>query len=230
LHHLTNPYIKENVVYISPPHFLYHFPSSFFLSLSRATSSISLLLQCLQGNVMGPCTCGTSHTQTTSFSMPFSVTNHKQPYQDSDIYDYSFSSSSSSSSSVVDCTLSLGTPSTRFSQDQEKPTRHHQRTSVSNFCWDLLQSKHSPQSQTKSSRTPNTTSNTDPLIARRCANCDTTSTPLWRNGPRGPKVNLNHHAYHSSKLKLYISLFQNQIQFIKKKTLFCLSFFLYNVV
>ncbi|QCD91029.1 pre-rRNA-processing protein SRD1 [Vigna unguiculata] len=119
--------------------------------------------------------------------MPFSVTNHKQPYQDSDIYDYSFSSSSSSSSSVVDCTLSLGTPSTRFSQDQEKPTRHHQRTSVSNFCWDLLQSKHSPQSQTKSSRTPNTTSNTDPLIARRCANCDTTSTPLWRNGPRGPK-------------------------------------------
>ncbi|KAI6680713.1 hypothetical protein NL676_034594 [Syzygium grande] len=27
----------------------------------------------------------------------------------------------------------------------------------------------------------------DPLLARRCANCDTTSTPLWRNGPRGPK-------------------------------------------
>ncbi|CAO2830460.1 unnamed protein product [Amaranthus hypochondriacus] len=27
----------------------------------------------------------------------------------------------------------------------------------------------------------------DPLFLRRCANCDTTSTPLWRNGPRGPK-------------------------------------------
>ncbi|KAG5412642.1 hypothetical protein IGI04_000209 [Brassica rapa subsp. trilocularis] len=25
------------------------------------------------------------------------------------------------------------------------------------------------------------------LGARRCANCDTTSTPLWRNGPSGPK-------------------------------------------
>uniref|UniRef100_A0A0E0L5V8 GATA-type domain-containing protein n=1 Tax=Oryza punctata TaxID=4537 RepID=A0A0E0L5V8_ORYPU len=24
-------------------------------------------------------------------------------------------------------------------------------------------------------------------LPRRCANCDTTSTPLWRNGPRGPK-------------------------------------------
>ncbi|XP_076906326.1 GATA transcription factor 19-like [Bidens hawaiensis] len=24
-------------------------------------------------------------------------------------------------------------------------------------------------------------------VARRCANCHTTSTPLWRNGPRGPK-------------------------------------------
>ncbi|MCD7454515.1 hypothetical protein HAX54_025136 [Datura stramonium] len=33
----------------------------------------------------------------------------------------------------------------------------------------------------------NNSSTTDPLVARRCANCDTTSTPLWRNGPRGPK-------------------------------------------
>ncbi|ESW28941.1 hypothetical protein PHAVU_002G030800 [Phaseolus vulgaris] len=137
-----------------------------------------------QGHVMGHCTCGMFHSQTTSFSMLFSLPNHKPPYQDSDIYDYSFTPSSSSSS--VDCTLSLGTPSTRFSEDEEKRTRHERR-SVSNFCWDLLQSKHSPQSQTKSSRTSNTTSNTDPLLARRCANCDTTSTPLWRNGPRGPK-------------------------------------------
>ncbi|CAH8351643.1 unnamed protein product [Eruca vesicaria subsp. sativa] len=27
----------------------------------------------------------------------------------------------------------------------------------------------------------------DTLLDRRCTNCDTTSTPLWRNGPRGPK-------------------------------------------
>ncbi|XP_020218144.1 GATA transcription factor 19 [Cajanus cajan] len=126
-----------------------------------------------QGHVMGlgPCTCGMFHTQTSSFSMLFSMPNHE-----SQIYDYS-------SSPSVDCTLSLGTPSTRFSQDQEKPTK---RRSVSNFCWDILQqSKHNnPQSQTKSPRPTNTT---DSLLARRCANCDTTSTPLWRNGPRGPK-------------------------------------------
>ncbi|KAL2348522.1 hypothetical protein Fmac_002522 [Flemingia macrophylla] len=83
-----------------------------------------------------------------------------------------FSYDSPSSSSSVDCTLSLGTPSTRFSQDQEKRR---------SFCWDLLHSKHNPQSQTKPTNT------SDPLLARRCANCDTTSTPLWRNGPRGPK-------------------------------------------
>ncbi|TKY70388.1 GATA transcription factor 18 [Spatholobus suberectus] len=132
-----------------------------------------------QGHVMGPCTCGVFHSQTSSFSMLFSMPNHKPPYDESDMYDYSFTPSSSS----VDCTLSLGTPSTRFTEDEEKRSRH-QRRSVSNFCWDLLQSNHNPQSQTKSTRATNTT---DPLLARRCANCDTTSTPLWRNGPRGPK-------------------------------------------
>ncbi|XP_027362682.1 GATA transcription factor 19-like [Abrus precatorius] len=131
-----------------------------------------------QGHVMGPCTCGMFHSQTNSFSMLFSMPNHKPPYDDhSNMYDYSFSPPSSS----VDCTLSLGTPSTRFTQDEEKRTRHLQRRSVSNFCWDLLQSQSQP--------TPpiNTASTNDPLLARRCANCDTTSTPLWRNGPRGPK-------------------------------------------
>ncbi|KAG5061083.1 hypothetical protein AAZX31_01G163600 [Glycine max] len=135
-----------------------------------------------QGHVMGPCTCGMFHSQTSSFSVLFSMPNHKPPYDHSDnIYDYS---SFTPSSSSVDCTLSLGTPSTRFSEDEEKRSCHEPR-SVSNFCWDLLQSKHNhPQSHSKSSRTTNTT---DPLLARRCANCDTTSTPLWRNGPRGPK-------------------------------------------
>ncbi|XP_028775599.1 GATA transcription factor 19-like [Neltuma alba] len=135
-----------------------------------------------QGHVMGPCTCGMIHGQTNSFSMLFSMPNHKS-YGDCDMY--SFPSSPSSS---VDCTLSLGTPSTRLSEDEEKHSRHARR-SVSNFCWDLLQSKHTSESHTKSSRGSNTgnSSNNDPLLARRCANCDTTSTPLWRNGPRGPK-------------------------------------------
>ncbi|KAK7406702.1 hypothetical protein VNO78_08332 [Psophocarpus tetragonolobus] len=113
-----------------------------------------------EGQEMGGCRCGMFHSQGSSFSM----CNNKPPY---DIYDYS---------SSVDCTLSLGTPSTRFTQDQENRTRNP----VSNFYWDILQvqSKHNPQSHTPT---------TDTLQARRCANCDTTSTPLWRNGPRGPK-------------------------------------------
>ncbi|KAL1316424.1 hypothetical protein HN51_068613 [Arachis hypogaea] len=137
-----------------------------------------------QGHVMGPCTCAMFHGQTTtnSFSMLFSMPNHhNNPYDQPDDIIYS-----SSSSSSVDCTLSLGTPSTRFTEDEEKRTRHERRSSVSNFCWDLLQSTKHNHSQTKSSSN-RPSNNADPLLARRCANCDTTSTPLWRNGPRGPK-------------------------------------------
>ncbi|KAK4262168.1 hypothetical protein QN277_027755 [Acacia crassicarpa] len=139
-----------------------------------------------QGHVMGPCTCGVFHGQTTSFSMLFSMPNHKSYGGDCD-NTYSFASTTPSPSSV-DCTLSLGTPSTRLCQDEEKRHRHDPR-SVSNFCWDLFQSKHTSESHTKSARNTSTSnsSNNDPLLARRCANCDTTSTPLWRNGPRGPK-------------------------------------------
>lgn len=134
---------------------------------------------------VGPCTCGMFHSQSSPFSMLFSVPNHR-PYDESDMY--SFTSSSSS----VDCTLSLGTPSTRLTEDDEK--RRRSGSSVSNFCWDLLQTKQQPSAPQshKSSRGANNGGNNnaanDPLLARRCANCDTTSTPLWRNGPRGPKV------------------------------------------
>ena len=140
-----------------------------------------------QGHVMGACSCGMFHSQSNSNLMLFSMPND-QSYDYVDESDmYSFTPASSS----VDCTLSLGTPSTRLTEDEERRGRHERR-SVSNFCWDLLQSKHNKQSQSKSSRgshssSSNSNSN-DPLLARRCANCDTTSTPLWRNGPRGPKV------------------------------------------
>ncbi|GAV60038.1 GATA domain-containing protein [Cephalotus follicularis] len=137
-----------------------------------------------QGNVVGPCSCGLFHSQSNSFSMLFSMPNHKS-FEQTEMYPLS-------SSSSVDCTLSLGTPSTRLSEDDEK--RRGSGSCMSNFCWDILQSKntpYAPQSH-KTSRGSNNNSNnsnlaSDPLLARRCANCDTTSTPLWRNGPRGPK-------------------------------------------
>ncbi|KAK7386532.1 hypothetical protein VNO78_26830 [Psophocarpus tetragonolobus] len=141
-----------------------------------------------QAHVMGTCTCASAmfHTDANnSYSMLFSMPNAHAPYDD---YDHDiYSSYNTPSPSSVDCTLSLGTPSTRLTtthDHHDKPHRHPP-SSVSNFCWDLLQSK---QSQTKYSTRPSSNANSnDPLLARRCANCDTTSTPLWRNGPRGPK-------------------------------------------
>ncbi|KAF7809722.1 GATA transcription factor 18 [Senna tora] len=135
------------------------------------------------GHVMGACSCGMFHSQTNSFPMLFgNSTNQYNPYDDheySDMYN-SFTPSSSS----VDCTLSLGTPSTRLTEDEEKRT-----SSSRSLCWDLLRSKHSHTNKsTRGSSSSSTSSNNDPLLARRCANCDTTSTPLWRNGPRGPKI------------------------------------------
>lgn len=147
-------------------------------------------------NMVGPCSCSMYHTQSNSFSMLFSMPNNHKSYDETDMYPVT------SPSSSVDCTLSLGTPSTRLSEDDEKRIRNDQRRSgscMSNFCWDILQTKNNstpyPPQAHKTSRGNSNTShnsnnnlaNNDPLLARRCANCDTTSTPLWRNGPRGPK-------------------------------------------
>ncbi|KAJ0516024.1 putative transcription factor C2C2-GATA family [Helianthus annuus] len=90
--------------------------------------------------------------------------------------------------SPVDCTLSLGTPATRLTGDYDR-VNHERRSTAnwsSNFCWDILQP--SPSQKAVHGGGNGGTAVAEPLLARRCANCDTTSTPLWRNGPRGPKV------------------------------------------
>lgn len=109
--------------------------------------------------------------------------NNNSHYDHSD-YNYQYHPFPPSSSSSVDCTLSLGTPSTRLCEDDEKKLRHES----SSFCWDILQSKNTTPYSSSKTTTRATNNTADPLLARRCANCDTTSTPLWRNGPRGPKV------------------------------------------
>ncbi|KAL1541856.1 GATA transcription factor 18-like [Salvia divinorum] len=105
----------------------------------------------------------------------FSMANGYRGYDEEELY--------SSPSASVDCTLSLGTPSTRVTDDQSSHERRR-----SGFGWNILPSKHAPppSSSAKPHRVA-ANSGGDPLLARRCANCDTTSTPLWRNGPRGPK-------------------------------------------
>ena len=80
----------------------------------------------------------------------------------------------------VDCTLSLGTPSTRlFNDDDDRRFSTHTSNNISNplGSWDFLHGGKKAGGGGGNN-----------LVARRCANCDTTSTPLWRNGPSGPKV------------------------------------------
>ncbi|KAL3378014.1 hypothetical protein AABB24_004111 [Solanum stoloniferum] len=147
------------------------------------------------GSMVGPCSCGLFHNQTgtntTTSSSAFSMLFLDEYSENM----YCFAPSS------VDCTLSLGTPSTRLINDDNHEKRssvysnNHERRRSSSNCmsnfWDILHPKQHltppPSAQYKSTRAPNNNSTTDPLVARRCANCDTTSTPLWRNGPRGPK-------------------------------------------
>uniref|UniRef100_A0A0D9WJV8 GATA-type domain-containing protein n=1 Tax=Leersia perrieri TaxID=77586 RepID=A0A0D9WJV8_9ORYZ len=66
---------------------------------------------------------------------------------------------------AVDCTLSLGTPSTRRAEATPPPTTARPGGGGGKQDGAAVAS----------------------CKPRRCANCNTTSTPLWRNGPRGPK-------------------------------------------
>ncbi|XP_011097106.1 GATA transcription factor 18-like [Sesamum indicum] len=128
------------------------------------------------------------HTQSNSFSMLFSMANGHRGFDEGEMYSFTTSPSAS-----VDCTLSLGTPSTRLTSESAAHHQEKKRSScMSNFGWNILPSKHTPPPSASSKghrggNNGNAGSGGDPLLARRCANCDTTSTPLWRNGPRGPK-------------------------------------------
>ncbi|MCD7473435.1 hypothetical protein HAX54_015304 [Datura stramonium] len=153
----------------------------------------------------GSCTCGGLYYGQNNGASAYSYSMLYSQYQKDENYSenmYCFASSPSSSSSSVDCTLSLGTPSTRLTStnnhENEKRVHdepHHERRSSSNYmskCWNILQNKNhtthkSGRASSNNIANVNSAGGADPLVARRCANCDTTSTPLWRNGPRGPK-------------------------------------------
>nr|XP_043608496.1 GATA transcription factor 19-like [Erigeron canadensis] len=136
---------------------------------------------------MHKCSCGYYHQSSNSFSMLFTM-----PY-DPQQHICPCDNNSNSSFPNVDCTLSLATPSTRLITSSDYYDSAESRPS-SRFCWDFLNSDnhHSatpppppPSYKAISNRGGATT--VDSLLVRRCASCDTTSTPLWRNGPRGPK-------------------------------------------
>lgn len=118
-----------------------------------------------------PCTCGLLYGSCGGgCSLLFAGDHHHHHYYkqcgDGEAY----------GSGSVDCTLSLGTPSTRRAEAVGAPpaagAMHWGDQACNNANGGVGR-------QQESAAAPS---------ARRCANCDTTSTPLWRNGPRGPKV------------------------------------------
>ncbi|RZC66420.1 hypothetical protein C5167_010115 [Papaver somniferum] len=148
-----------------------------------------------------------SSSNTKSCSTQYSNPNNQnsKSFDELDYHSYPIITSSSPSS-AVDCTLSLGTPSTRKTNNSVMIDNHRKSTSCltssSKYCksWDVFQpnskNHHQEQQRHTSSTAHNIKNiisrgynsvNRDQTIGRRCANCDTTSTPLWRNGPRGPK-------------------------------------------
>lgn len=106
-----------------------------------------------------------------NFSMFFSLENDEQNHHNYDPYN------DHSSSTSVDCTLSLGTPSTRLDDH-----RRFSSANSNNISGDFY--FHGGNAKTTSYKK----GGGDHNLPRRCASCDTTSTPLWRNGPKGPKV------------------------------------------
>ncbi|KAI3903180.1 hypothetical protein MKW98_031834 [Papaver atlanticum] len=148
-----------------------------------------------------------SSSNTKSCSTQYSNPNYQNSKSFDELHYHSYPIiTSSSPSSAVDCTLSLGTPSTRKTNNSVMIDNHRKSTSCltssSKYCksWDVFQpnskNHHQEQQRHTSSTAHNIKNiisrgynsvNRDQTIGRRCANCDTTSTPLWRNGPRGPK-------------------------------------------
>ncbi|WVZ99711.1 hypothetical protein U9M48_044972 [Paspalum notatum var. saurae] len=108
------------------------------------------------------------------------------------------SSPSSSSTGSVDCTLSLGTPSSRRAELPKRADAHQAPHPSAAVSWDVAAaaadqsyyccSGSKPAAAAAKSAAGVARADHDQmLVDRRCANCGTSSTPLWRNGPRGPK-------------------------------------------
>ncbi|KAM0945975.1 putative transcription factor C2C2-GATA family [Dioscorea sansibarensis] len=159
-----------------------------------------MLHQCCSG---GYCSCEVLHG-TVPFSILFPMGNNKalihrgggegREEEEEEFYSSSFNISTTTTTTNnnnnnVDCTLSLGTPSTRQTHNYSPSTTNIKPS----FCsWDFFSHSNTTTTTTNNNYNNGNTTTTslagDPLLlARRCANCDTTSTPLWRNGPRGPK-------------------------------------------
>ncbi|XP_052156753.1 GATA transcription factor 15 [Oryza glaberrima] len=131
---------------------------------------------------------------------PPSTVEESAAYDDHSTVTTSPSSPSSSSTGSVDCTLSLGTPSSRRAEpvaaaapaaNHGAPVpAHYPSLSAATVSWDATaESYYCGQQGRPATGAAKCAAGAghDALLDRRCANCGTASTPLWRNGPRGPK-------------------------------------------
>ncbi|CAL4894908.1 unnamed protein product [Urochloa decumbens] len=121
---------------------------------------------------LAPCACGRFYcggrcaaaASSSAFSMLFPMAAEQRRYKEED------GPPPYGAGGPVDCTLSLGTPSTRRAEAGVVHARAGAGGAGNNAA--------APCNEATGRASP---------PGRRCANCDTTSTPLWRNGPRGPK-------------------------------------------
>ncbi|AQK92269.1 GATA transcription factor 20 [Zea mays] len=104
------------------------------------------------------CACGDRSAAPPAFSLLFPKPMGLPAEQWYCYHEEGGASPYGAASTPIDCTLSLGTPSTRRAESAG--------VGVAAALMEEPRQGSPP---------------------RRCANCDTTSTPLWRNGPRGPK-------------------------------------------
>uniref|UniRef100_A0A0E0L658 GATA-type domain-containing protein n=1 Tax=Oryza punctata TaxID=4537 RepID=A0A0E0L658_ORYPU len=142
---------------------------------------------------------------SSTFSLFFPLSKGQWPpvveesaaYDDHSTVTTSPSSPSSSSTGSVDCTLSLGTPSSRRAEqvaaapaanNHGAPAHYSSSLSAATVSWDATaESYYCGQQGRPTAGAAKGAIGHDALLDRRCANCGTASTPLWRNGPRGPK-------------------------------------------
>ncbi|KAL5230597.1 hypothetical protein ABZP36_029373 [Zizania latifolia] len=139
---------------------------------------------------LAPCTCGMLYgscggrcgaAAASAFSLLFPMAGGQSYYRQCGAVEEE-NRSPYGGAAAVDCTLSLGTPSTR----RAEAGAHATPPVPGLVAWDVPSSAR-PGGKQDSGAAPCMEAATTGRLPRRCANCGTTSTPLWRNGPRGPK-------------------------------------------
>ncbi|XP_052156736.1 GATA transcription factor 19-like [Oryza glaberrima] len=145
------------------------------------------LAPCTCGMLYGSCGggCGGAAAAASAFSLLLPMAGGQYYYrQCGGVAEEDSRSPYGGGGAAVDCTLSLGTPSTRRAEAGAYGGGLQP--------WDVPSSARpgggGGGKQDGAGVAPcNKEAPAAGRLPRRCANCDTMSTPLWRNGPRGPK-------------------------------------------